>query len=77
MKARKGAVWTIKRCQQLGQLERLLNEVAILNNGSHVIQRMQLCIKIAESLNAADMNKATPSFVQFLTKICIADRFPK
>lgn len=70
------AAWDESRCEEYELLETLLSEVSSLNRGSHVIERMQKCIDIAERLSRTDLNSGRDSFVRFLLKEALKDRFP-
>lgn len=58
--------WPVARIRQLQALEELLNEVQQINNGNHCLQRIAWCIRAARTLTKLDLNKARPSFIQFL-----------
>lgn len=70
------AVWDESRCKELQMLDELLREVSALNRGSGFIQCVQRSIELAEKLSKFDANSGRPSFKQFLTHVCVNDRFP-
>ena len=66
--------WDDSRCEELAYFGLLLSEVASLNKGSHVIERMQRCIEIAERLDRADIRIPRASFNQFLRGLAVEER---
>jgi hypothetical protein len=63
--------WPRSRIKELTALEKLLRDVASLNTGNCVIERMQRCIKAAEKLGRSDFQAARvrPSFIRFLDEL--------
>ena len=60
--------WPEDRRKDIETLQRLLNEVVMINNGGCVIERLTKCIELAEKLKAADYSIPREPFVQFLIK---------
>lgn len=74
---REGTVWDESRCDEFEMLERLLNEVSMIDNGSGCVGRILKCIEMAKQLNKCDLNTGRPSFARFIHGIAIEDRFGK
>jgi hypothetical protein len=66
--------WTNERAEELRELEHLLHEIQAINRGSHVIERLQRCIELADKLDKTDIGRRHQSFVAFLRDLCIEDR---
>ena len=66
--------WDDSRCEELTDFGVLRSEVAALNKGSHVIERMRRCIEIAERLNRTYILIPRESFNQFLKRLAIKER---
>lgn len=66
--------WTGLRMTQFEDLEALLRDVVAINKGSHVIERLQRCIKRAEELTRSDLNTGEDSFMWFLRGLAAEDR---
>ncbi len=58
--------WDEHRWKQLFSLETLLNEVTMINSGSHCLERIQKCIALAEELRSdpAMLRMSLPSFLK-------------
>lgn len=69
--------WTDDRVAEFQMLQRLLNEVTLINRGSHVIERIQVCESIAAQLSGSDWFSRRKSFMSFLSDVIISDRFPE
>ena len=69
-------VWDSSRCDEMDKLEALLHEVVAINSGNRCLERIALCISLAESLQRTDRERTRRSFVQFLNDLALKDRFP-
>lgn len=66
--------WTEARCKELSKLHELLREVSVMNRGSGIIERIQLCEKIANALTKTNYNTGRSSFYQFLVSLAAEER---
>jgi hypothetical protein len=58
--------WPEDRLKDIETLQLLLREVRTIDNGSHVIERLQRCIALADKLADTDYQSGRASFTQFL-----------
>ena len=58
--------WTQDRLDELETLRTLLNAVGAINKGSHCLERIQLCIDLADQLSENDFLTPRKSFLSFL-----------
>ena len=58
--------WSEARWKQLFELEKLLNEVTMINHGSQALDRIQRCIEIAQKLRHDDLSECFVSLPSFL-----------
>lgn len=63
--------WNEARWHQLFDLERLLNEVTMINHGSNALDRIQRCIELAEKLRFDDHSNLFVSLPTFLKEQAI------
>ncbi len=59
--------WPQDRLDELETLRTLLNAVGAINNGSHCLERIQLCIDLADRLSENDFLTPRKSFLSFLS----------
>jgi len=64
--------WTDDRAEQLKELRDLLVTMSGLNRGSLFLENVQFCIKTAQRLQ--ESHDLHLSFVNYLEKICVAER---
>jgi hypothetical protein len=66
------ALWTVKRCEQLAKLERLIDRISMADKGSSFVRSFQDAEKLASELG--DSRFPDRSFIQFLNDIAIESR---
>lgn len=66
--------WTPDRVEELKQLATLLDRASLLNSGSHVVEKILLCVELANLLRNSDINTPRKSFLQFLSALAAEDR---
>jgi len=66
------ALWTVKRCEQLAKLERMIERIRMADKGSSFVRSFQDAEKLAEELG--DSRFPDRSFIQFLNDIAIESR---
>jgi hypothetical protein len=64
--------WTELRCDQLLELQTLLNQIATIDNGNNFLKKMQLAIKRSENLLEPGI-----SIIDFLRQLAIKERTTK
>ena len=58
--------WNLSRLKEIQALQELLLQVSTINHGSHCLERIERCIKLAERLSKTNLNTGRSSFVRFL-----------
>lgn len=58
--------WPKDRRTELAQLQQLLNEATLINNGSRCLERIRTVIELSEKLTETDLKNGRQSFMGFL-----------
>ena len=67
-------VWTDKRVNELSVLRDLVRTAVAINRGSHALDKIGICIALAEKLDETNYVDFHESFLTFLNKLAVKDR---
>ena len=58
--------WPMSRWRELYELTAMLNQLESLDNGNHLISRLQACMKVAKKMNRDSLKRNRQSFMNWL-----------